>query len=118
MNLSKERFTDTTYSLAKALHHINIGREYFDDMKRDSKGSVKDLFNNYINKCDFILNSIKDRLKDESREILKKELGDSFIIEAINDKLMHLDESQRDLIENLMDKIIAGEEFEIVKKIK
>jgi hypothetical protein len=55
-------------------------------------------------------------LKDESREILKKELGDSFIIEAINDKLMHLDESQRDLIENLMDKMISGEQFKIEKK--
>ena len=39
----KDNFTDTTYSLAKALHHINLAKEYLEDTKRDSKGSIKEL---------------------------------------------------------------------------
>jgi hypothetical protein len=104
--MEKENFVDTTYSLAKSLHHINIAREYLEDVKRETKGTVKDLFNNYINKCDFIIHSMRDRLTPENREVFKQELRDSFMIEAINDKLIHLDEQQRLEVENFIDDLI------------
>lgn len=104
--MSKERFADTTYSLAKSLHHVNIAREYLHDVKRDCHGAVKDLFNTYINKCDFIIHSMRDRLGEESKTILKNELKDSIILEAINDKLIHLNEQQRLEIENIIDEMI------------
>jgi hypothetical protein len=111
----KENFTDTTYSLAKALHHINLAKEYLEDTKRDSKGSIKDLLNSYVIKCNYILNNIKDRLDVDSREILKKEFDDSIIIEAINDKIIHLDTEQREIIETLLDSFIRGEKIEFIK---
>jgi hypothetical protein len=104
--MEKESFADTTYSLAKSLHHINIAREYLEDVKRETKGPVKDLFNNYINKCDFIIHNMRDRLTPENREVFKQELKDSFIIEAINDKLIHLDEQQRLEVESFIDELI------------
>jgi hypothetical protein len=106
MSNIKESFIDTTYSLAKSLHHVNIAKEYLQDIKRDTKGPVKDLFNGYIMRCDFILNNMRDRLNPKNREILKQELKDSFMIEAINDKLIHLDEQQRLQVETFIDELI------------
>jgi hypothetical protein len=41
-----------------------------------------------------------------NRDILKKELADSFLIEGINDKLIYLDEAQRNQVENFIDKLL------------
>lgn len=104
--MSKINFSDTTFSLAKALHHINNAKEYFNDVKRDCNAGVKYLFNSYVQKCDVIINSVNDKLTPENKLILKKELEDSFLIESINDKLMYMDEAQRNEVENFIDKIL------------
>lgn len=110
----KQRFTDNTYSLAKGLHHINIAKEYFEDVRLGSTGDVKMIFNNYIQRCDWILTNMTHRMSQESREALKRELSGSFSMEAINDKIIHLDSKQRDIIENIMDRMISGEQIEVV----
>lgn len=99
-------FSDTTFSLAKALHHVNNAKEYFTDIKRDCHSGIKMQFNSYIQKCDFILDSITSRLSAENKAILKKELTDSFLIEGINDKLMMMNELQRNEAENFIDYIL------------
>lgn len=99
-------FSDTTFSLAKALHHINNAREYFTDVKRECHSGIKSQFSNYIQKCDFIIDSVTCKLTPENKIILKKELADSFLIESINDKLMLMDEAQRNEVENLIEKIL------------
>jgi hypothetical protein len=99
-------FSDNTFSLAKGLHHINIAKIYFEDVKRDCTSSTKELFNSYIIKCNIIINSIDHKLTPENRLILKKELADSFIIESINDKLIYLDEDQRNQVEEFVDQIM------------
>jgi len=109
-----ERFTDNTYSLAKGLHHINLAKMYFDDIRTGTSGEVKNVFNQYILRCDWIMDNMKCRLTDENRETLKKELADSISFEAINDKLIRLDNSQRAFIENIIDAIINGEEVKII----
>lgn len=111
----KETFTDNTYSLAKALHHINIAKMYLEDVRQDTFGEVKAVFNQYIQKCDWILQNMRNRVGDENRRVLDTELKDSIILEAINDKLIHLDESQRNVIEELMDRFISGEEVKIFR---
>jgi uncharacterized protein YfkK (UPF0435 family) len=99
-------FSDNTFSLAKALHHINNAKIYFEDVKRDCASSTKELFNSYITKCDIIINSIDHKLTPVNRAILKKELADSFMIESINDKLMLMNELQRNEVENLIEQIL------------
>jgi len=111
MKTEKESFSDNTYSLAKGLHHVNIAKMYFEDLQRGSSGSIKQIFNQYINKCDWIYKNIYDRVNDASREILKTEMNDSIIIESINDKLIKLGEKDRLLIEDLIDAIIKGEKI-------
>lgn len=99
-------FSDNTYSLAKGLHHINNAKIYFEDVKRDCNTGIKDLFNSFIIKCDIIINAIDHKLTPENREIFKKELADSFMIESINDKLIYLDESQRNQVELFIEELL------------
>ena len=97
-----ERFTDNSYSLAKGLHHVNLAKMYFDDIRTGVSGDIKNIFNQYIQKCDWIIDSMKCRLTEENREALKKELDDSFSFEAINDQLIRLNEEQRAFIEKII----------------
>lgn len=101
-----ENFSDSTYSLAKSLHHITIASIYLEDVKRGCSNTLKNLFNGYILKCQYIINNINDRLSEENRKVLKEELEDSFTIEAIHDKLVYLDDVHRADVENYIDNII------------
>jgi hypothetical protein len=95
-----------TYSLAKGLHHLNIAKQYFEDVKLGCTGDVKNTFNGYVNKCDWILNNVFDKLDNEKRKIYKEELSDSLSIDSINDQLMMLDNTQRSQIEELLEAIV------------
>jgi hypothetical protein len=103
-----------TYSLAKGLHHINIAKQYFEDVKIDCTGDLKNTFNGYINKCDFILNNIFDKLNEETRKVYKEELSDSLGIDHINDQIMRLDNDQRSQLENILDNIVKGKKVKII----
>lgn len=113
--MSKENFADNTYSLGKGLNHIKCAKEYFEDLRMSTKGSVKNIFNNFILKCDWMINNISDRLTEESREVLKEELKDTLVFDSINDKLIHLTNEQRMFIEDILDSMIKGEEVKIME---
>jgi len=102
-----------TFSLAKGLHHINMAKQYFEDVKIGCTGDLKNTFNGYINKCDWILNNIFDKLGDETRKVYKEELSDSLGIDHINDQLMRLDIEQRHQIEEIIDTVIKGKKVKI-----
>lgn len=116
MPVEKQRFADNTYSLAKGIHHINIAKQYFEDVRLGANGDVKAVFNQYIQKCEWIISNLMDRLGPENKKSLQDELSSSIFIEAINDKLIHLNDEQKDFIENLLDSIISGEEIKVVKE--
>lgn len=102
-----------TYSLAKGLHHLNIAKQYFEDVKLGCTGEIKNTFNGYVNKCDWILNNVFDKLSNDKRKIYKEELSDSLSIDSINDQLMMLDNTQRSQIEELLEAIVKGKRVTI-----
>lgn len=112
--MDKQQFSDNTYSLAKGLQHTNIAKEYFEDLQRNTKQEVKMMFSQFVNKCDWIIKNIRDRIGDESRGVLKNELSDSLAFDSINDKLIRLTTEQRSLVETVIDSLISGEEVKIV----
>lgn len=112
--MEKQRFSDNTFSLAKGLHHINIAKQYFEDVRFGTTNEVKAVFNQYIQKCDWIITNMKDRMNKENRAVLEKELEDSLSFDAINDKLIYLDDSQRAFVEELLDAMIRGEEIKMI----
>lgn len=113
-----ERFTDNTFSLAKGLHHINIAKMYFDDIRMGASTDVKNIFNQYVQKCNWIIDNMKCRLNDENRAALNKELEDSMSFEAINDILIKLDRNQRAFVEKIISAMAKGEEVKIIENEK
>lgn len=109
-------FTDNTYSLAKSLHLINLAKQYLEDVRREVNKDVKIIFNQYIQKCDWILFDLKNRLSQQNREILNKELEGSFDMDAIFDKVIRMDNKQIQFIEEVMDALIRGEEVIVEHK--
>ena len=112
--MSKTRFTDNTYSLAKAMHHINIAKMYFEDLRISTAQEVKYVFIQYSNKCDWIISNLENRLSEYNRKNLKEELKDSLSFEAIYDKLILLTPEQRAFLENIIDALASGQEVKIV----
>ena len=113
--MSKQSFSDNTYSLAKSLHHIHLAKQYFEDVRCGTNGDIKAIFNQYIQKCDWIISNVKDRLPQENRIALSSELEGSIDIEAIMDKLIHLDSKQKIFIESLINSLLKGEEIIITE---
>ena len=111
----KYDFTDSTFSLAKGLHHINIAKQYFEDVRHGTYGDVKAIFNQYIQKCEWIITNVTHRLKDENKKAIEAELKESMTFEAINDKLILISQEQRDFVEEIISAIINGEKIEIEK---
>jgi len=116
--MSKERFTDNTYSVAKGLTHIHIAKQYFEDVKTEASLDVKMIFNQYIQKCEWILANLKDRLSEENRMVLNEELENSLTVDAIADKVILLDNQKKDFVESVIDRLINGEEIIIVDEEK
>ena len=113
--MQKEKFTDNTYSVAKALTHIHIAKQYFDDVRLGASQDVKMIFTQYENKSEWILDNLRHRLNEENRNALDKELKDSIVVDAITDKVVLLDNKSKDLVEEIIDMIIKGEEVKIYR---
>lgn len=118
MSNTNSIFTDNTYSLSKGLHSINIAKQYFEDVKIGASKEVKSIFSSYINKCDWILNDVKVRLDDESREVMNNDLKDSLVFESIKDKLVYINSEQRLLIENILEEMVKGEDVRMMNDDK
>jgi hypothetical protein len=114
----KNQFKDTTFDLAKALHHIAIAKQYFEVIALDNHGETKKLFNQYAERQSWIINNIYDRLGEESRKFYKESIikGDTLFAEAVSEKMLHLSEESKIVIENLIDSMLAGEEIYIEKQ--
>ena len=96
------------FSLAKALHHINIAKDYFEVVKIETHSSLKNMFNGYINKCNFILNDINSQLGNDTRLIFKEEMSDSLSFDHIHNQLIMLSNEQRGYIEQIVDEMVKG----------
>jgi len=107
-------FEKGTFSLIKAIHHINIARQYFADVKIGCKYEMKTLFDNHILKCDYIFNNIYDKLDPDTREAYRREMSDSLGLESINDKIVRMEVVHRDQLENIIDQILKGKRVEVI----
>jgi len=111
----REHFADTSYNLAKALHFNKVSMEYFNLLKIGAKGETKMLFQNCVNRLDWVYHNIYDRLSQNSRDILKKEMSDSLCFDEIMNRLVLLEPEQRAVIENLITQLSKGETIEVVQ---
>lgn len=102
-----------TFSLAKAIHHLNIAKDYLEVVRIDCHSSIRHMFNGYISRCNFILNDFKDRLSEESKKIFKEEMSDSLSFDHIHNQLIMLNNEQRGHVEEIVDALVKGKIVEI-----
>jgi len=98
-------------SLVAFLHNVKKAKEFGEDFNRALK---KPILKNYINRLDYILNDFKSSIlfPDDVRSAVRDEIeSDVLVVDAIVDRIRLLNPPQREVIELIMDKIIAGEEI-------
>ena len=115
-DIIREQFRDTSFHLAKALHFNEVSKQYFELLKIGSQGETKNMFNQCIQRLDWVYHNIYDRLSQNSKDILKQEMSDSLAMDSIMDGLVLLTPENRSMIENLIASLNKGETVEFVQQ--
>lgn len=104
-------------SVIQSIHHLKLADEFMNDFVRsapNTRGAV--LFQNYSRKIKWILMDIitYPLFDDEVRKGIRAEIeSDAFSIPAIVEKVSLLNPEQREMLEGLIEDIIAGKTIEI-----
>jgi hypothetical protein len=105
-------------NIISAIQNLKMAQEQFEDFRRqypDSKGEK--MFKLYGDKITWMFNDIITHpfITDEVREGIKNEIAsDVYAVPAIVEKVALLNPDQRELIEDTLDAMLAGEEVKIV----
>ena len=105
-------------NIINAIQNLKMAQEQFDDFCRqypNSQGSK--IFGSYSKKISCVFSDIISHpfLTEEIRDGMKKEIAsDVFAVPAIVEMVALLTPKQRDLIEDTLEAMIAGEEVKIV----
>ena len=105
-------------NIISAIQNLKMAQEQFDDFRRqypDSKGER--LFKMYADKITWMFKDIITHpfITDDVREGIKHEIAsDVYAVPAIVEKVALLTPEQRELIEDTLDAMLAGEEVKIV----
>lgn len=109
-------------SIISAFHKLKHAKLNFEDVVREIQGQDgKNFFNNYIKKIEWFKNDfiIHPFLSKETVENLKREWEtDSMQITELERKVALLNPQQRDIIELMMDEMLAGEEIKFEEEKK
>lgn len=101
-------------SLTKALYYTELARIYMEDFKRECKLEAKHQASSWVNKLTFVKQDVYSALTPLSRELYHKELGDGadvLFLPSISEKLLKLNQDQRDFVERTCDFLLSGEEI-------
>jgi hypothetical protein len=110
----------TGANIISAIHSLKIAQEHFADFRREYPTSAgAKLFKVYEDKIDWIFRDFLSHphLDDRIREGIKAEINsDVFSVPAISEKVTLLDPEQRDMIEKIIDAVLADEHFQVINK--
>jgi hypothetical protein len=109
----KEHFSDDSFLLIKALHHIKISMEYFEDLSRNYEYGAKQIMLNYASRCKWIIDNIRHRLPQEAVNEIDSDIRDALFLDAVEDKIIHFTDTQKAVLENIIELMSNGELIEI-----
>lgn len=109
----KEHFKDSTFSLLKALHHTKIAMEFYDDLANSYEYGAKQIMLQYSNRCKWIVDNIRHRLPKDMLQHVDKDMDDALFFDSIEDKLIHFNQEQKNMIESIIDLVSKGENIEV-----
>ena len=103
-----------------SIQHLKMAKEFLEDFCRQNPGSIGErLFKQYINKIQWIFRDITtcNIVGEFVRDGIKKEIeSDVFAVPAITEKIALLNPEQRDIVENLIESILKGDNIKIELK--
>ena len=106
-------------SIILALHHLKMSKDFFQDCMRQHPGTKgARLFTIYASRIEWIYKDIITipALPGEVVKGIKTEwASDAFAVPALNEKIAVLNPEQREAIENIIDKVLAGEVLTVEK---
>ena len=111
----KEKFTDNSYSLLKALFHTKIAMEYFEDLANGYEYGAKQTILNFANKSKWIIDNVRLRMPEYMVKEMDKDMRDSLFLDAIEDKVIHFTVSQKEQLEEIIDLMSTGKLIEITQ---
>lgn len=109
----KEHFSDDSFLLIKALHHTKIAMEYFEDLSRNYEYGAKQVMLNYASKSKWIIDNIRHRLPDDVVNSIDSDIRDALFLDAVEDKIIHFTDTQKAVLENIIELMSNGELIEI-----
>jgi hypothetical protein len=100
-------------NIVSAIQHLKMAKEHYDDFIRQyPESSGARLFLSHVNKINWIFKDTitHPHITQAVRDGIKKEiLSDVFAVPAINEKVALLSPEQREIIEETIDAMLAGE---------
>jgi hypothetical protein len=110
--------TEQAKAFTKAMYHLRTAKEYLEVFKIEADKANVHNVRGWINKLNFIENDASSIMTAESRDHFRKEIkqGDILFHSNISTLLLHLDDKQRLLVEDLVNAMIKGESIIPVKE--
>jgi hypothetical protein len=103
--------------IANAIHHLRMAYDHFESFGREYPGTQgARLCKQYSNRIEWVVNDMltHPHFPAEVREGIRSEwMSDVFTGEAIREKIVQLNPTEREVVERLIDAVIAGERIEI-----
>lgn len=102
--------------MAKAVHHLAVGRQYLEGIVPDLDFSIKHIMRGYIQRIKWVEADAYSRMDAASRENYNSSLikGDTLFFDALSEKLLKLHEPEKLFIETIVDGLIRGEKIEML----
>lgn len=103
-------------SLTAATYHLHFAKEYLQDFRRQQEDSgVKYRANQWVQKCEYLLNNVYDSFTVKSKELFKEQItnGDPLFFGDITEKLQRMTQEQREFVELICINILNGEKIEV-----
>jgi hypothetical protein len=105
-------------NVVSAIHNLKLAQLHFEDFCRQYRNSIGEKkFKIYISKIDWIFKDIitTNVITDEVRVGIKNEINsDVLLVPELHRKMALLEPDQRDLLEEVIDLVLAGETIEVL----
>ena len=109
-------------NIVSGIHHLRMSKEFFEDYMRSNPGSRgESMFKNYVKRFDWVITDMLSHpfLPATVIDGIRKEWNsDVFAVPAIAEKIALLRPEQREMMEEVIDAMLNGEEISIVEPEK
>lgn len=104
-------------SLLMGMHHVKMAKEYFDDVVRESPGTVGALLSDlYGKKMDWVIANVytNTKLSKEVIDGIREEVeADNFTIPEIIDRIVMLNPQQREALNFVINQLLEGHALKV-----